>query len=69
MKKDYTYAVARIRGREMSLFGQPVIPLRRERHCCNKTDVRHWTLPHVFCFAQEQTACRQKKTDGLVTRR
>ena len=25
MKKDYTYAVARIRGREMSLFGQPVM--------------------------------------------
>lgn len=25
MKKDYTYAVARIRGRELSLFGQPVL--------------------------------------------
>ena len=25
MSKDYTYAVARIRGRELSLFGQPVM--------------------------------------------
>lgn len=71
MKKDYTYAVARIRGRELFLFGQPVM---EQLMACKTSEEalqfladKGWGNPEKPLTAENLLESETEKTWALIS--